>query len=34
MITDDHVVKVMDLGIARLTEVSMRISMTGGFIGS
>ena len=34
LITGDHVVKVMDLGIARLSDEALRLSQTGGFIGS
>jgi tetratricopeptide (TPR) repeat protein len=34
LITKDHVVKVMDLGVARLTDEAMRLSQTGAFIGS
>jgi len=34
MITPDHVVKIMDLGIARTTDDAMRLSQTGMFVGS
>ena len=34
LITRDHVVKVMDLGVARLANEAMRMSQTGAFIGS
>jgi predicted ATPase len=34
LITKDHEVKVMDLGVARLQDQSMKISQAGGFIGS
>jgi serine/threonine protein kinase/tetratricopeptide (TPR) repeat protein len=34
LITRDHVVKVMDLGAARLADEEMRLSQTGAFIGS
>ncbi len=34
LITKDHVVKVMDLGVARLAEEALRISQTGAFVGS
>jgi tetratricopeptide (TPR) repeat protein len=34
LITADHVVKVMDLGVARLVDESMRLSQTGAFVGS
>ncbi len=34
LITADHVVKVMDLGVARLNDEVLRLSQTGGFVGS
>ncbi|MHC5012509.1 MAG: serine/threonine-protein kinase, partial [Planctomycetota bacterium] len=34
LITEDHVVKVMDLGVARLKHESIRLSRTGVFVGS
>ena len=34
LITADHVVKVMDLGVARLIDESVRLSQTGAFVGS
>ena len=34
LITDDHVVKLMDLGIARATDDAQRLSQTGMFVGS
>lgn len=34
LITEKHVVKVMDLGVARLQEEAIRISRTGAFVGS
>ncbi len=34
LITPDHVVKVMDLGVARLTDEAIRLSRTGTFLGS
>jgi serine/threonine protein kinase/tetratricopeptide (TPR) repeat protein len=35
LITEDHVVKVMDLGVARLTtDDAVRLSQTGAFVGS
>ncbi len=34
LITRDHVVKVMDLGVARLAEEAVRLSQTGAFVGS
>ncbi len=34
LITDDHVVKVMDLGVARLVDESVRLSQSGAFVGS
>jgi predicted ATPase/tRNA A-37 threonylcarbamoyl transferase component Bud32 len=34
LITEDHVVKVMDLGVARLTDEVIRLSHTGTFAGS
>ncbi len=34
LITGDHVVKVMDLGVARLTDEALRLSQTGAFVGS
>jgi tetratricopeptide (TPR) repeat protein len=34
LITPDHEVKVMDLGVARLADEAMRLSMTGAFVGS
>ena len=34
LITEDHVVKVMDLGVARLIDESVRLSQTGAFVGS
>ena len=34
LITEDHVVKVMDLGVARLQDEAIRLSQTGAFVGS
>src|SRR5439155_22533838 len=34
LVTPDHVVKVMDLGVARLMDESTRLSRTGAFVGS
>jgi len=34
LITEDHVVKVMDLGVARLQDEVVRLSQTGVFVGS
>ena len=34
LITPDHVVKVMDLGVAKLVDAQLRLSQTGAFIGS
>jgi len=34
LITPDHQVKVMDLGVARLTDEAIRLSLTGTFVGS
>ena len=34
IITEDHAVKVMDLGVARLAEEAIRLSQTGHFVGS
>ncbi len=34
IITSDHRVKLMDLGVAKLREASIRLSMTGQFLGS
>ena len=34
IVTPDHVVKVMDLGVARIQEASLRLSKTGEFLGS
>ena len=34
LITGDHVVKVMDLGVARLQDEALRLSQTGAFVGS
>jgi tetratricopeptide (TPR) repeat protein len=34
LITADHVVKVMDLGVARLNDEALRLSQTGAFVGS
>jgi tetratricopeptide (TPR) repeat protein len=34
LITRDEVVKVMDLGVARLADEAMRLSQTGAFVGS
>src|SRR3990172_4169430 len=34
LITKDHVVKVMDLGVARLADEAMRLSQSGAFVGS
>ncbi len=34
LITRDHVVKVMDLGVARAAEEAMRLSLSGNFVGS
>ena len=34
LITPDHIVKVMDLGVARLADEQMRLSQSGAFVGS
>ncbi len=34
ILTPEHVVKVMDLGVARLVDESLRVSQTGAFVGS
>jgi len=34
LITEDHVVKVMDLGVARLQDEAIRLSQAGAFVGS
>ncbi|MHC4223482.1 MAG: protein kinase domain-containing protein [Planctomycetota bacterium] len=34
LVTEDHVVKVMDLGVARIADEAMRLSHTGAFLGS
>ncbi len=34
LITKDHVVKVMDLGVARLADEAIRLSQSGAFVGS
>jgi tetratricopeptide (TPR) repeat protein len=34
LITPEHAVKVMDLGVARLTDEVIRLSLTGAFVGS
>ncbi|MHC4861225.1 MAG: serine/threonine-protein kinase [Planctomycetota bacterium] len=34
LITPDHVVKIMDLGVARLADEAIRLSQTGAFVGS
>ncbi|MDJ0976867.1 MAG: protein kinase [Planctomycetota bacterium] len=34
LITETHVVKVMDLGVARLKDEAIRLSKAGGFVGS
>jgi tetratricopeptide (TPR) repeat protein len=34
LITREHVVKVMDLGVARLNDEALRLSQTGAFVGS
>ncbi len=34
LITEDHVVKVMDLGVARMADEALRLSQTGAFVGS
>jgi len=34
LITPDHEVKVMDLGVARLADEAMRLSLSGAFVGS
>jgi tetratricopeptide (TPR) repeat protein len=34
LITPDHVVKVMDLGVAKLQDEAVRLSQTGAFVGS
>jgi tetratricopeptide (TPR) repeat protein len=34
LITKEHVVKVMDLGVARLKDEAVRLSQAGGFVGS
>lgn len=34
LITPEHVVKVMDLGVARSTDDALRLSQTGAFVGS
>ena len=34
MVTDDHLVRIMDLGVARLQDASDQVSSTGQFVGS
>ena len=34
LITDEHVVKIMDLGVAQLQDAAIRLSQTGHFVGS
>jgi predicted ATPase len=34
LITPDHTIKLMDLGVARLVDESVRLSQTGAFVGS
>jgi serine/threonine-protein kinase len=34
ILTPEHVVKVMDLGVARLVDETLRVSQTGAFVGS
>jgi tetratricopeptide (TPR) repeat protein len=34
LITPDHIVKVMDLGVAQIADEAMRLSRTGAFVGS
>jgi tetratricopeptide (TPR) repeat protein len=34
LITEEHVVKVMDLGVARLQDAAFKLSQTGAFLGS
>jgi tetratricopeptide (TPR) repeat protein len=34
LITPDHVVKIMDLGVARVLDEAIRLSQTGAFVGS
>ncbi len=34
LLTNDHVVKLMDLGVARLTDEAVRLSQSGMFVGS
>ncbi len=34
LITPDHEIKIMDLGVARLADEAIRLSMTGAFVGS
>ncbi len=34
LITEEHIVKVMDLGVARLQDEAVRLSRTGAFVGS
>jgi serine/threonine protein kinase/tetratricopeptide (TPR) repeat protein len=34
LVTNDHVVKVMDLGVARLADEAVQLSQTGSFVGS
>jgi tetratricopeptide (TPR) repeat protein len=34
LITPEHAIKIMDLGVARLAEEAMRLSRTGAFVGS
>jgi serine/threonine protein kinase len=34
LITEDHEIKVMDLGVARLADEQVRLSQTGAFVGS
>jgi serine/threonine-protein kinase len=34
LITPDHVVKVMDLGVAKLSDEAMKLSQSGAFVGS
>ena len=34
LVTEDHVVKVMDLGVARIADEALRLSHTGAFLGA